>query len=68
MYYILHFSTFNRIARISSMHYSSAGDYLNFIECVHDNALILRMFTPLELATCSRINSNNDIFATNRSL
>jgi hypothetical protein len=68
MYYILHLFTSDSIARIPSIHYKCAGNYLKPIECIQDNALILSMFTPSELATRSRINSSNDIFATNRSL
>jgi hypothetical protein len=36
------------------MHYDGAGDWLKPIECIQDNALIISVFIPSELATCQQ--------------
>jgi hypothetical protein len=36
------------------MHHNGAGNWLKPIECIQDNALIMSVFVPSELATCSR--------------
>jgi hypothetical protein len=38
------------------MHYNSAGDWLKRIECIQNKALIISVFVPSELATCSEIH------------
>jgi hypothetical protein len=50
---VLHLFTSDRTTRIPSMHYNGAGDELKPIECIQDNALIISVFVPSELATCS---------------
>jgi hypothetical protein len=50
---LLHLFTSDGTARIPSMHYNGAGDWLKPIECIQDKALIISVFVPLELATCS---------------
>jgi hypothetical protein len=37
------------------MHYNGAGDWLKPIECIQDNAPIISVFVPSELATCSKL-------------
>jgi hypothetical protein len=56
---LLHFFTSDGIARIPSMHYNGAGDWLKPIECILDNALIMSVFVLSELATCSIFQPNN---------
>jgi hypothetical protein len=55
--YVPHLFTPDGTARISSMHYNGAGDWLKPIESMQDNALIIivimSVFVPPELATCS---------------
>jgi hypothetical protein len=55
--YILHLFTSDGTARISSMHYNGAGDWLKPTECIQDKALIISVFVPSELATCSTVGS-----------
>jgi hypothetical protein len=50
---ILHLFTSDRTARIPSMFYKSVGDWLNPIEYIQDNVLIISVFVLSELATCS---------------
>jgi hypothetical protein len=35
------------------MYYNGAGDELNPIKCIQDNALIMSVIVPSELTTCS---------------
>jgi hypothetical protein len=35
------------------MHYNGAGAWLKPVESIQDNALIISVFVPSELATCS---------------
>jgi hypothetical protein len=50
---LLHLFASDRTARISPMHYNGAGDWLKPIECIQNKALIIGVFVPLELGTCS---------------
>jgi hypothetical protein len=49
---VLHLFTSDRTARIPSMHYNGTGDGLKPIERIQDNAIIMSVFVPSELATC----------------
>jgi hypothetical protein len=49
-----HLFTSDGTARIPSMYSNGAGDWLKLIEGIQDNALIISVFIPSELATCSR--------------
>jgi hypothetical protein len=49
---VLHLFISDGTARIPSMNYDGAGDWLKPIECIQDNALIISVFILSELATC----------------
>jgi hypothetical protein len=59
---ILHLFTSDGTARIPSMSYHGAGDWLKPVEGIQDNALMMSVFVvfvPSELATCSKPQEPN---------